>query len=118
MNDVAGGVLDILVKYMYGCADLDIGQNTDSILVAADKYQLTALVRKCEQHLIGKLTPENVVMALLLTDGINAPALKRAAIRYLWTNMATLRASGAIRRLCEEGSAELVADAMTFLLPA
>lgn len=119
IDDVTSSVLDILVKYMYcGCSDKDVTENTKEVLLAADKYQLTALVKQCELNLIDKFTEGNIVDMLLLTDGVAAPALKDAAFRYIKTNSAAMKSAGVVESLCEQGSPQLVAEIVTYLLPA
>ena len=45
ISDVDGDTLAIVVKYMYcGCSESELEQHTEKILLAADKYQLKALV--------------------------------------------------------------------------
>ncbi|GAU99077.1 hypothetical protein RvY_10123 [Ramazzottius varieornatus] len=117
IDDVASSVLDVLVKYMYcSCSDKDVTEKAKEVLLAADKYQLRT--EQCELNLIGQLAEGNIVDMLLLTDGVAAPALRDASFRYLKTNSTAVKSAGVIKSLCEQGSPQLVAEIVTYLLPA
>ena len=113
--DVSMRVLAVLIKFMYcGCSVDDLLIDTREIAIAADKYGLTDLVKHCEGNLMDGITGGNVVDLLVLADGVTAPTLKNAAIRFVWMNLAALKSSGALRELCEKGSPELLAETMAF----
>ena len=120
ISDVSGPVLKALVKYLYcGYSGEDFGEDAMNVLLMADYYQLTELVNYCEQLLIPKVSKDNVIEVLLLTDGVSVPALKKAALRFLRTHtehLSDLKKSGAIKKLTEEASTELLAEIITLLV--
>jgi len=81
ISDIQPSTLTALLKYLY-TGDFD-GDQSDGLLVAADKYDLQPLRQACESHLIRSLTKDNVVDLILLADRHNAAGLKTAALEYV-----------------------------------
>ncbi|GAV06625.1 hypothetical protein RvY_16581 [Ramazzottius varieornatus] len=111
--DMPKSVLIPVVKFMYnGSLDGGIEDDPVSVLLAADRLQVTGLAKHCEEILIGQLTSENVVDLLLLAGKVPALPLKDDRLRFVRNNLAALKGSGAIKMLMEKAGAELVDEIM------
>jgi hypothetical protein len=73
----------------------------DSLLVAADKYQIDRLRWLCERGLVRGLCAENCCDSLLLGSSIGAPRLTSAALRFAVQHAADILPTAGLKRLSE-----------------
>ena len=82
IDDMEPAVFQQLLRYLY-TGDVDFREASESLFLAADKYQIDSLKRQCEQHLIDNLSAENAVRRLVLTHLHSSPSAVQRVIHFL-----------------------------------
>ncbi|VDN28784.1 unnamed protein product [Gongylonema pulchrum] len=83
IDDVEPEVMKEMLRFMYTGTAPNLDRMADTLLAAADKYQLDRLKVMCEQALCLNLTNENACETLILADLHSAEQLKQQAIDYI-----------------------------------
>ncbi|VDD86892.1 unnamed protein product [Enterobius vermicularis] len=83
VDDVEPDVMKELLRFMYTDTAPNLERMADTLLAAADKYQLDRLKVMCEQALCLSLTNDNACETLILADLHSAEQLKQQAIDYI-----------------------------------
>ena len=86
ITDIEFKVFQELLRFIYSgkIESMDIVVN--DLLVAADKYSIGGLLRKCEEYLQNIFNVDNIINILLLADNNNAESLRISAIKYFIAN--------------------------------
>jgi BTB/POZ domain len=71
-----------LLRYLY-TGDVDFREWSEFFFLAADKYQIDSLKRRCEQHLVNILSAENAVRRLVLPHLDSSPSAVQRVIHFL-----------------------------------
>ena len=79
IRDMKPVVFNKLLQFIY-TNDCDVGEYTEELLFAAEKYDVKNLKELCEEELKTKLTVDNAVRLLMLSDEYQA---KRKAIQFI-----------------------------------
>jgi speckle-type POZ protein len=82
IDDMEPAVFQQLLRYLY-TGDVDFRESSESLFLAADKYQIDSLKRQCEQHLIDNLSAENAVRRLVLAHLHSSPTAVQRVIHFL-----------------------------------
>ncbi|PIC38716.1 hypothetical protein B9Z55_010629 [Caenorhabditis nigoni] len=93
VDDIDPDVMRELLVYMYTGQARYIDQMAQSLIAAADKYQLDRLKVMCEQALCYQLTTENACLTLVLADMYSAAQLRAHAINFINVNAAEVMSS-------------------------
>uniref|UniRef100_A0A915ARD4 Speckle-type POZ protein n=3 Tax=Ascarididae TaxID=6250 RepID=A0A915ARD4_PARUN len=83
IDDVEPEVMKEMLRFMYTDQAPNLDRMADTLLAAADKYQLDRLKVMCEQALCLNLTNDNACETLILADLHSAEQLKQQAIDYI-----------------------------------
>lgn len=83
ISDVTETVLREILRFIYTGRVQNLPNMADSLLAAADKYDLGRLKVMCEEALCGSLTVENAASTLILADLHNADQLKTQTLEYI-----------------------------------
>jgi speckle-type POZ protein len=85
VEDIEPFVFKEMLRYLYTgkAPKLDEDDMTESLFLAADKYQIEALKNCCEQSLIAKLNLETVIHYLVVSHLYTAPQLLEASLKFL-----------------------------------
>ena len=86
ITDVTDQVLCEMLRFIYTGRVQNLVTMADTLLAAADKYDLERLKVMCEEALCGNLTVENAASVLILADLHNAEQLKAQTIDYINTH--------------------------------
>ena len=82
INDVKPRTLQALIQFAH-TDDIEDDDLTTDLLGLADKYQIRALVKKCEDKLIKSLTVGNTVNYFIVAYLHQAEKLKDAAKKFI-----------------------------------
>lgn len=84
LNEVPGGVLDSMIKFMYGACKSIPNHMAVDLFVAADKFQVVALRELCLETINSDvLTNETVLELLEVADKLHCEELLSACLEYL-----------------------------------
>ncbi|XP_065200076.1 speckle-type POZ protein B-like [Planococcus citri] len=83
ITDVTDEVLREMLRFIYTGKVQNLATMADSLLAAADKYDLERLKVMCEEALCGSMTTDNAANILILADLHNAEQLKAQTIEYI-----------------------------------
>lgn len=83
IDDVPENVLKEVLRFIYTGTIQNLIAMADSLLAAADKYDLERLKVMCEEALCGNLTIENAANILILADLHNAEQLKTQTLEFI-----------------------------------
>lgn len=86
ITDVTDAVLKEMLRFIYTGKVQNLPNMADSLLAAADKYDLDRLKVMCEEALCGSLTVENAASILILADLHSAEQLKAQTLEYINTH--------------------------------
>ncbi len=86
ITDVTDDVLREMLRFIYTGKVQNLPNMADTLLAAADKYDLERLKVMCEEALCANLTVENAAHILTLADLHNAEQLKAQTIEYINTH--------------------------------
>ncbi|XP_047101004.1 poly [ADP-ribose] polymerase tankyrase-1-like [Schistocerca piceifrons] len=81
--DVGGPVLRQLLSYMYTLQAPQLTDTARELLMAADKYGLSALKAACEQQLAAQLEVETAAAAAVLAVRHSCPSLTAATVQFI-----------------------------------
>lgn len=82
LDDIDGDVLAAMVHFMYTDTVPKLAELADSLLVAADRYQLGKLKIMCEEQLLKDIDIDKVGHLLTIADVTNAEELKKACLEF------------------------------------
>lgn len=82
LEDLDGDVLAAMVHFMYTDTVPKLSTLADSLLVAADRFQLIKLKMMCEEQLLKAVDLGTVGHLLTISDVTNAEALKKACLEF------------------------------------
>ena len=85
IKDVTPAAFKALLRFIY-TGDCEVGNWAEELLVAANKYDIQDLKQICAKELGKKLTVENAIRLLILSDLHQTNHLKQAAIRFINQN--------------------------------
>ena len=85
IEDATPAAFKALLRFIY-TGHCEVGMLAEELLVAANKYDIQDLKEICAKELHKKLTVDNAVHLLILSDLHQANDLKRAAIRFINKN--------------------------------
>lgn len=112
ITDVDHDVFEIIVKYIYtNQFPTDLEAKTKAVLIAAHKYQLQAVVEKCEMQLCNDINLSNCVDLLVVADLFNLKTLKDEIIQFVKKNLVEVLGCDAWKEL-KESHAKLACDTM------
>lgn len=80
--DVEYNVLEEAMRFIYSGKIKNIEAIINDLLALADKYAIETLKNKCEEYLFSKLSTDNVVDIISLSDLYNAGKLRKHAIDF------------------------------------
>ena len=81
MSDLDPKIVETMIDYMYTGETSTVSDETyPDLLIACEKYQLSALKSVCEKVLVKNLTGSNALFMLKLASAYNADHLKQKAI--------------------------------------
>ncbi|XP_049796110.1 TD and POZ domain-containing protein 1-like [Schistocerca nitens] len=83
IDDVEGPVLRLLVAYTYTLQAPQLPDTAAQLLVAADKYGLSALKAACERQLISQLAVETAAATAVTAVRHSCPDATRAAVAFI-----------------------------------
>ena len=86
IDDTDEDVMGSLLQYVYTGSSSDISKHAQSLLSAADKYDLPHLKRLCEKSLVASLNVTNVANILVLADLHQAEKLKKKVLAFIVKN--------------------------------
>ncbi|XP_046983838.1 ankyrin repeat and protein kinase domain-containing protein 1-like [Schistocerca americana] len=86
ITDVEGPVMRQLLAYLYTLQVPQLPTMALQMMVAADKYGLSALRSACEQQVSAQLTIDNVAAAAVLAVRHSCPDLTLAAVDFIKTH--------------------------------
>ena len=80
--DVEPAVLKALLEFIY-TGDCVVGDSTEEFFRAADKYDIKDLKQLCEHELLEKMTVNNAVHLLILSDLYQSKKLKESVTLFI-----------------------------------
>ncbi|XP_049942873.1 poly [ADP-ribose] polymerase tankyrase-1-like [Schistocerca serialis cubense] len=86
--DMEGPVLRQLVAYLYTLQAPQLPSLAPDLLAAADKYGVSALKARCEQHEAAQLSVETAAAAAVLAIRHSCTSLRQAAVNFIKANVA------------------------------
>ena len=107
IKDVDPKSLEALVKF---CHTNNLGEDdlTTDLLVAANKYLISALVEKCEEHLSKTLSVDNATDYFLVACMLESNKLRTAAKKFITENLSRVKETVGFKNLEKEALAELL----------
>ncbi|XP_049942875.1 ankyrin-3-like [Schistocerca serialis cubense] len=84
--DVEGPVLRQLVAYLYTLQAPQLPSLASHLLAAADKYGVSALKARCEQHVAAQLSVETAAATAVLAIRHSSTSLRQAAVNFIKAN--------------------------------
>jgi BTB/POZ domain len=82
IEDMDPAVFQKMLKFIY-TTECDVGEHAEELLMAADRYDVKDLKEFCEEELMSKLTVDNAVRMLILSDKCQAMMLKNATTQFI-----------------------------------
>jgi speckle-type POZ protein len=103
IDDIDPLVFKEVLRYLYTgrAPNLEDDDMTESLFLAADKYQIEALKNCCEQSLMSKLNVQTVVHYLVLAHLHSAAPLLEASLKFLVTYKMEVSARPEWKRLIQ-----------------
>lgn len=86
LHGMSSETLGELLSYIYTDSSSSVSGMTNSLLAAAERYQLLGLKNHCERHLQEVLRPANVASVLLLAEKFKCQGLKQTALDFCQEN--------------------------------
>ena len=83
IDDFDEDTIESLLRYIYFDKVASLDKQAESLLAAADKYDLAGLKAVCEWNLAQRVNVDNAIDLLLLADMHNATELKRFILEYI-----------------------------------
>lgn len=99
--ELESNTLHYILKYIYGGApgELITAGNVESVLQAANLFQIIPLKSECENFLIGELSSENCVGFWITGATYACEDLEKVAWRYIMTHFDQVRSSDELLKL-------------------
>lgn len=91
IKDINAENLQELLRYIYTDRVDNLETLAQTLMAAAEKYQLPGLKAVCERSLVETITPESVATLLLLADQFQCDTLKKATLAYCEDNAGCIR---------------------------
>lgn len=82
IKDLRSDTLEELLTYIYTDCSVNVDLMANSLLAAADQYQLPGLKTNCEKHFGEIISPNNVASVLMMADSYKCQNLKKSALSY------------------------------------
>ncbi|XP_008215305.1 speckle-type POZ protein B-like [Nasonia vitripennis] len=111
ITDIKYDVLVEMFRFIYAGKVNNIDALAGELAVAADKYALDALKKKCEMTMVKNISVANVVYALQLADKHCLDELKMTAIEFMIANAADV----STRKEFNSLSREIVREVFSYL---
>ncbi|OQV14001.1 putative Protein roadkill [Hypsibius exemplaris] len=83
VEDVDGRTVEALLRFVYHASVEGLAEVADTLLAAADKYELLDLKQACEELLLRQIQPDNAAKRLILAEMHQAGRLKAEIFAYL-----------------------------------
>ena len=83
IEDLKPEVFQEVLHFLYTNELMPKDNLVQEILIAADRYEIDDLIRRCEDFLIEKLTVENVISLLQFSDDHNAARLMKVCFDFI-----------------------------------
>lgn len=83
IDDIEPDVFEELMNFIYTNKTLRLTKMAQSLLAAAEKYQLDDLKRMCEKELIKHITDKDAAHLLVFADTYNALDLKKECLDFI-----------------------------------
>ena len=93
ITDIEFDVFQELLRYIYSGKVNDIQRVADDLVVVSEKYGIKSLKIECENELIKKISIENCLHYLHLSDFIGTEKLEKNAIEFITDNFEQLKDS-------------------------
>ena len=113
IRDLSSEIFSEVLEYIYTGRSPNLEKFANSLLSAADKYQLERLKLMCEEALCSNLTVENACDTLILADLHTAEHLKETCINFINSHVSEVMDSRGWRILCNHS--HLLAEAFKAL---
>lgn len=101
ITDVTDDVFREMLRFIYTGKVQNLPNMADTLLAAADKYDLERLKIMCEEALCTNLSVENAATVLILADLHNAEQLKAQTIDFINTHASEVMDSGSWTNLIQ-----------------
>lgn len=109
ITDIEPNIFKFLLDFIYhGKVDLVNFDNCLNLIVAADKYLLTGLVKICHEYLACKLNAENVIQVYITADLVSSQILKEECIEFIFVNKRVVFKTEAFRSLLNAHRDEII----------
>ena len=82
IKDLRSDTLEELLTYIYTDCSVNVDLMANSLLAAADQYQLPGLKTNCEKHFGEIISPNNVASVLMMAENYKCQNLKKSALSY------------------------------------
>jgi hypothetical protein len=86
ITDFAFPAINSLVSFLYS-GKIKANQLCEELLLASEKYEIPGLKARCERALSSEINELNAVDTLIAGDFANSPRLKKAALRFVASNI-------------------------------
>lgn len=113
IKDISGEIFGEMLEYIYTGRSPNLERLANSLLSAADKYQLERLKLMCEEALCSNLTVENAADTLILADLHSAEHLKEMCINFINSHVSEVMETPGWTVLCSHS--HLLAEAFKAL---
>ncbi len=117
LGDLKAETVSELLSYIYTDVSANADTMPESLLAAADAFQLPGLKSLCERHLGDVISPRSVASVLLLADRHGCGGLKKSALSYCKDNHACIMKDAGWKTI-EEEEPELFEEAVSEVVPA
>jgi speckle-type POZ protein len=85
VTDVTPDAFKALLRFIY-TGHCEVGMLTEDLFMAAIKYDIQDLIQICAKEMVKKLTADNAVRLLIVSDLHQAEDLKEAAMNFITKN--------------------------------
>lgn len=115
--DIELNIFKQLLLFIYsGRVDSDDLEVWLKLIVAADKYSITSLVKICEKLISAHFTASNVIDVFAIADLVKAAMLKEKCIEFIHQNMFQVINSEAYKSLVKSNRADLISEILCYNL--
>lgn len=90
ITDIKEEVFEELLYFFYTNETLNIKKMTENLYVAAEKYQIAELKKRCERVLIDNINVNNATQVFLFADTYNAQELKCKISEFIANNFSAV----------------------------
>lgn len=87
ITDIESNIFKHLLQFIYS-EELAIYEMSEwlRVIVAADKYSMTSLVKICENHVLNNLSTPSVIDVFITADLVNSEVLKEKCVKFINNN--------------------------------